>query len=261
MNIAVCVKVVPTGKHGQALDPATGRLRRDAGTLSDLDRHALEAALKLREEGQVGVDKIVAVSMAPSASLGAVQEALALGADSAAHVADRQLEGSDLLATSRVLSQALAQVNPDMVLFGPQGEDSSGAMLWSAVGARLGVPVLSQALELEVSGARVQIVRQSEAGYETLSAPIPCVVSVSTGINQPRYASLKGRMHARRKPHDLLTLDRLGLEPHLAGESGSGTRVLGTRQPAARGEARVIKNGPDAAAQVLAYLREKKLVQ
>jgi electron transfer flavoprotein beta subunit len=261
VKIAVCVKVVPTGRHGRSIDPASGRIVRDAGALSDLDRHAVETALKLREDGKVEVEEIVVVTAAPSASLGAVQEALAMGAERAVHIADRTLEGSDLLATSRVLSKALSEERADLVLFGPQGDDSSGAMLWAAVGARLGLPVLSHAIELEASGGRVRILRQSEAGYETLSAAPPCIVSVSSAINQPRYVSLKGRMAARTKAHDLVTVGKLGLDPSQVGELGSGTRVLGLRQPTPRGERRVIKDGPDVALEVLEFLREKKFVQ
>jgi electron transfer flavoprotein beta subunit len=258
VKIAVCAKVVPTARHSRSVDPSTGRIVRDAGALSDLDRHAVEAAIRIKERGEA--DEIVCVTMAPGASTGAVQEALGMGADRAEHIADRSLEGSDMLATSRVLASVLASVGAGLIMFGPQGEDSSGGVLCAAVGGRLGLPVLSQCVELTIAGDQAKAVRQTEAGYETLTAALPCLVSVSAAINQPRYVSLRGKLLARRKPHTLMSLSRIGVDPALAGSSGAGTKVLGLREPPPRGERRTIREGPDAASQVYEFLREKKLL-
>ena len=258
MRIAVCAKVVPTARHGRSIDPSTGRIVRDAGSLSDLDRHALEEAIKLKERGEA--DEVVCVAVAPSASTGAVQDALGMGADRAEHIADPALEGSDLLATSRVLASVLASVQADLIIFGPQGEDSAGGLLWAAVAGRLGLPVLSQCTRLTLAGQQVIAMRQTEAGYETLTAALPCLVSVSAGINQPRYVSMRGKLLARRKPHNLVPLSATGVDPALVGAVGAGTKVLGLREPPARGERRTISDGPDAAARVFEFLREKKLL-
>jgi electron transfer flavoprotein beta subunit len=257
MKVAVCVKVVPSGRHSRRINPSTGRLVRDAGALSDLDRHALEEALRIRERGEA--DEVLVVSMAPGASLGAVREALAMGADRAIQVADAALEGSDLLVTSRVLAQVLAQESADLVIFGPQGEDSNGGMLWSATAARLGLPVLSQADELTLDDGRARVVRQTEAGYETLDAPLPCVVGVTGSINQPRFAPVKGKLAAQNKPLALVSLAQLDLAQELVGEAGAGTTVLALREPPSRGEARVIR-GPDVEIELYEFLRAKGLV-
>jgi electron transfer flavoprotein beta subunit len=260
MKIVVCVKVVTSAKHAQRLDPDTYRIVRDAGRLNEYDRHAVEGAIVVRESGQQPVEEIVVVAVAPSASLAAVQDTLAMGADRAVHVADAALAGSDLLGVSRVLAVAIAREQPDLVLFGAQGEDSGGSLLWAAVAGRLELPLLSQAVTMEFDSERVRVVRQTEAGYETISAATPCVVSLSTEANQPRYVSMKGRIAARRKKHDLVPLRDLDIEPEAVGTAGAATVVLDTAPAPARSQARVIKDGPDAARQLLEFLREKKLV-
>ena len=259
MRIAICAKVVPSGRHNRRIDPETGYLVRDAGTLSDLDRHAIEEALQIRDRTQV--DEIVVICMAPASSTGAVMDALAMGVDRAIHIADRVLEGSDLLATSRVLAQALRNESPDLILFGPQGEDSSGAMLWAAVAARLDLPVMSQAEKLVLSAGSASVVRQTEAGYETLEAPLPCVVGVAGSINQPRFAPVKGKLTARNKPNVMVTVAELGLDPALVGQAGSGTRVIEMVDPPARAEPLLIRDGPDVGNHLYELLRIRNLVQ
>ncbi|MBV9593390.1 MAG: electron transfer flavoprotein subunit beta/FixA family protein, partial [Actinobacteria bacterium] len=202
--------------------------------LSDLDRRAIEEGLRLKESGTA--TDVVLIAMAPASSTGAIVDALAMGVDRAIHVADRSIEGSDLLVTSRVLAQAIGRESPDLVLFGPQGEESSGAMLWAAVAARLSLPVLSQADELAVADGRAQIVRQTEAGYETLAAPLPCVVGVTGSINQPRFAPIKGKLTARTKPNSMVTVAELGVAGDQVGAAGSGTRVLAIKPPPSRGD-------------------------
>jgi electron transfer flavoprotein beta subunit len=257
MKVAVCAKVVPAGRQNRRIDPSSGRIVRDAGALSDLDRHAVEEALRIRERGEA--DEVLVVSMAPGASLGAVRDALAMGADRAIQVSDPALEGSDLLGTSRVLAHVLRQESPDLVIFGPQGEDSNGAMLWSAAASRLGLPVLSQVEELALEDGRARIVRQTEAGYETLDAPLPCVIGVTGSINQPRFAPVKGKIAAHKKPLALASLAQLGLPPDLAGRAGAGTTVTALREPPRRAEGQVVR-GPDVEVEVYEFLRSKRLV-
>jgi electron transfer flavoprotein beta subunit len=198
--------------------------------------------------------------MAPGASLGAVRDSLAMGADRAIQIADAALEGSDLLGTSRVLAFVLQQEQPDLILFGPQGEDSNGAMLWSAVASRLGLPVLAQVEDLVLDGGTARVTRQTESGYETLEAPLPCVVGVSGSINQPRFAPIKGKLAARNKPLALVSLAQLGADPGIAGRAGAGTSVLALKEPPSRGEATVIRGGPDVEVQIYEFLRSRRLV-
>lgn len=145
-------------------------------------------------------------------------------------------------------------------MFGPQGEDSNGAVLWASVAERLRLPLLSQASRLELVAGRVRVERQTEQGFDVVEAPLPCVVSVTTSINQPRYASPRGVIAAKGKPVDVLALGDLGLTPEDAGLAGSGTAVGAISDPPPRAQARLVENGDGRAArEVLAYLRERGL--
>ena len=258
MKIAVCVKEVPDAAAPRRIDPTTLRLDRSGeGTLNPWDLAAVEEALRL-VEGRGG--EVVCVSMGPERALGSLRKALAMGADRTVLVTDPSLAGSDLVASSRVLAAALERESADLVLFGQQGSDSDGAVLWSAVADRLRLPVISQAASLEVSDGRVRVKRQTEYGYDVIESPTPCVVAVSDAINEPRYPSLKGIMGAKKKPQDTLTAADLGLDADAVGEAGSGTVVLSLAPPPTRGESLVIEDDGSAAEKILAYLAERKLI-
>jgi electron transfer flavoprotein beta subunit len=265
VKVAVCVKTVPEepiwlrGDH--RLDPETLRLvRSERALVSPHDRHALEEALRVRDES--GGGEVVAVTMAPVQAVAALRSALALGVDRAVVVCDDALAGSDLLVTGRVLARVLEREAPELVLFGPQGEDSNGAVLFASVAERLRSPLLSQASKLEVAGGRARIERQTEHGFEAIEAPLPCVVAVTTSINQPRYASPRGLIAAKTKSTEVVALAELGIAPESAGHAGSGTDVSAISDPPPRPEPHLIENADGAAAgKVLAYLAERGLVQ
>jgi electron transfer flavoprotein beta subunit len=193
--------------------------------------------------------------MGPPKAADALRKGLAMGADRAVLVADDTLAGADLVATSKALAAALEAWEPDLVLFGQQSADGNGACLWAAVAERLGLPVVSQAAELTVSGGAVTCRRQTETGYERLRAPLPAVVAVSESINEPRYPSLKGIMGAKSKPQETLSAADLGLDG-----AGSATTVLALAAPPARGESRRVEGGPEAADAIVEYLAEKRLL-
>src|SRR5512132_1115586 len=204
MKIAVCVKEVPDAAVNKRIDPNTKRLDRSGeGALNHFDTQAVEEALKIKEAD--GEGEVVLVSMGPPRALDSLRKALAMGADRAVLITDDAAAGSDLVATSRALAAALEREGADLVIFGQQGSDSDGAVLWAAVADRLQQPVISQAAELEVAGGKVKVKRQTEFGYDVIEAPMPAVVAVSDAINEPRYPSLKGIMGAKKKPQETLT--------------------------------------------------------
>ena len=253
MRIAVCVKAVPDAATGARLDPGTKRLDRSGDlVLSEFDAHAVEEALRLRDaagEGEVG-----AISMGPAKAMDALRKALAMGADRAVLISDEALAGADLVATSKALAGALATWQPDLVLFGQQSADGNGACLWAAVAERLRLPVLSQAAGLTVADGAATAKRQTEAGYETLRAPLPAVVAVSEAINVPRYPSLKGIMGAKSKPQEVLSADAVGAA------AASATTVLALQPPPPRAESRRIEGGAETAAAIVDFLAEKRLL-
>ena len=258
MKIAVCVKEVPDAAAPRRIDPATLRLDRSGeGALNPWDLSAVEEALRLVEaEG----GEVVCVSMGPARAAGSLRKALAMGADRAVLVSDEALVGTDLIGTSLALAAALERESADLVLFGQQGADSDGAVLWAAVADRLRLPLVSQAASLEAAGGRVRVKRQTEYGYDVIEAPMPCVVAVSDAINEPRYPSLKGIMGAKKKPQDVFAVADLDLDPAAVGETGAGTVVYALAPPPPRGESLLIEDDGSAAEKIVDYLVENKLI-
>ena len=259
MKIAVCVKQVPDATVTKRIDPQTKRLDRSGeGALNHFDTQAVEEALRIKEREE-GSD-VVLVSLGPEKALDSLRKALAMGADRAVLVSDEAAAGSDLVATSRALAAALQRESPDLVIFGQQGSDSDGAVLWAAVADRLQQPVVSQAAELEVADGKIKAKRQTEFGYDVIEAPLPAVVAVSDAINEPRYPSLKGIMGAKSKPQETVSLGDLGVDTGSAGEAGSGTTVLALADPPARGDAVKVEDDGSAAEKIVEFLVERKLV-
>jgi electron transfer flavoprotein beta subunit len=254
------VKEVPDAAASKRLDPQTFRLDRSGpAALNEFDTHALEEGLRLKDGG--GADEVVALLVGPSRAADSLRKALAMGADRSIQISDDTMAGSDLVATSRVLANALERESADLILFGQQASDSDGAVLWAAVADRLRLPVISQAASLELNEGKAKVKRQTEYGYDVIEAPLPCVVAVSDAINEPRYPALKGIMGAKKKPQETLSAADLGVQADEAGESGSRTEVYAVGEPPQRGESRKIEDdGGDAADQIVAYLLEKKLL-
>ena len=258
MKIAVCVKQVPEGGT-KRIDPQTKRLDRsgEAG-LNTFDTNAIEEALRLREAS--GDGEVLLVSMGPARATEALRKGLAMGADRAVLVSDDAAAGSDLVATSAVLSKVLEREGADLVLFGQQASDSDGAVLCAAVAERLRLPLVSQVSGLELEGATLATKRQTEFGYDHAAAPLPAVVAVSDAINEPRYPSLKGIMGAKSKPQETLTVTDLGLALETVGEPGSRTEVLALGSPPPRGETLKLEDDGSAAQKVVELLAERKLI-
>jgi electron transfer flavoprotein beta subunit len=259
MKIAVCVKQVPDATVHKRIDPATKRLDRSGeGALNPTDLNAVEEAIRIKETQ--GEGEVVLVSLGPAKAADALRKALAMGADRALLVSDDAAAGSDLVATGRALAAALERESADLVLFGQASNDGDGAVLWAAVADRLRLPVISQVAELTVDASGAKGKRQTEHGYDLISAPLPAVVAVSDAINEPRYPSLKGIMGAKTKPQETLAAADLGLDPGSVGEAGSKTVVLDLGAPPSRGDSVKIDDDGSAAQKILEYVTERKLL-
>jgi electron transfer flavoprotein beta subunit len=258
VKIAVCVKQVPDATVHKRLDPATNRLDRSGeGALNPTDVNAVEEALRLKESAG---GEVVLVSLGPEKAMDSLRKGLAMGADRAVLVSDGAAAGSDLVGTSRVLAAALAREAPDLVLFGQQSSDADGAVLWAAVSDRLRRPMVSQVAELTVEGGTLTGKRQTEFGYDVISAPLPAVVAVSDAINEPRYPSLKGIMGAKSKPQDVVALGDLGVDSAEVGEAGSRTTVRSVAPPPGKSDQVRIDDDGSAAERIVEYLAARRLI-
>jgi electron transfer flavoprotein beta subunit len=259
MNIVVCVKQVPDTAVERTLRPGDGTLDRQTpdGLINELDEYAIEEGLRIAEAhgGEVTI-----LSMGPAKAAESIRKALSMGADKAVHLSDEALAGSDALATSAAMAQVLRQVGFDLVICGSESTDARGGVLPAMLAERLGVPQLTLASKVDISGSDVTIRRLTDDGYAVVTGSLPAVISVVEKINEPRYPSFKGIMAAKKKPVQVLSLADIGLEADAVGLGGSATAVadFAARPPRAAGV--IVKDDGDGGAKVAAFLAERKFI-
>jgi electron transfer flavoprotein beta subunit len=258
VKIVVCIKQVPaTGADKRY----TSDLRLDrAGAeaiINPLDEYAIEQALRLADDG--AAESVSYLSMGPEQAGEALRRALAMGGDEAVLVTDAALAGADEWSTAKVLAAALDKMAPDVALMGMASDDARGSLVPGAVAAMRGLPLLSYGAELKVSDGEARIRRLSATGFDWISAPLPVVASVTDQVGEPRYASLKGIMAAKRKPLETWSLADLGLS---ADGLDPLTRVTAARPPEAKAPTERIENLPaaEAATKIADWLAARKLI-
>jgi electron transfer flavoprotein beta subunit len=260
MKVVVTVKQVPATTADKRYT-ADLRLERASAesVINPLDEAALEQALRLAESG--AVDQVTYLSMGPAQAAEALRRALAMGGDEAYLVTDDALNGADEWATARVLAAALAKLAPDVALMGMASDDARGSLVPGAVAALRGLPLLSYGSELTLGDGAARIRRLTATGFDIVEAPLPVVASVTDQVGEPRYASLKGIMAAKRKPLETWSLADLGLD---AGSlrGAALTRVVEARPPEAKSPTERIENvgADEAASRVADWLAARKLI-
>jgi electron transfer flavoprotein beta subunit len=263
VKICVLVKEVPDAAVEKRINPATGRLDRSGEkNLNPYDTHAIEAAMQLREGGQLQVDEIVAVTMGPTSAVRALHKAVSLGADRSVHLSDDALAGSDVAATGYALAKTLQRENPDIVLLGQQSDDGECYTIGAVVADHLQMPSLTQVIKIEVTDGKLRCERQAEYGYDTVDIALPAVISVGDAINEPRYPSLKAIMGAKKKPLDTLATADVGIEPDRVGEAGSMVVASDFRPPPEKQGGQIIEDEDtdETVAKIVTWLEERKLI-
>ena len=263
MKIVVCVKHVPDLQAERRFTD-DGRVDRGQGdgTLNELDENAVEAAVALVEAHG---GEVVVLTMGPEDAEDAVRRGLQMGADTAVHVLDAAIEGSDALGTAEVLAAAVRAIGAegpvDLVVTGMASLDGLMSVVPSLLSAHLGLPQATLAAELTVDpeARTVRVRRELDHATEVLEASLPAVVSVTDQANEPRYPSFKGIMAARKKPVVTWTLADLGVDPSDVGEAGARTRVLEATPRPPREDRVLITDDGDAGLRLAAYLVENRL--
>jgi electron transfer flavoprotein beta subunit len=262
LKIIVSVKLVPDTNADKRIDPSTKRLVRTGvdTVLNPFDEYAIEAALQLRDKLADG-STVTIVSMVPESGKEVVRKALAMGADDAVMLSDPALAGSDLWGTAYVLAAGLRKVGFDLVLCGTQSTDAITGDVPGMLAEFLGVPGLTNARELAVADGRLRVKRETDTGYQTVSAPLPALASVTKSANEPRYPSLKGIMGAKKKDIKTLAIADLGLTLAV-GSDGARTEVLDLATPPAREKGRTVtaSDGAEGARAVVDFLKSRKLL-
>ncbi|GAB4005924.1 electron transfer flavoprotein subunit beta/FixA family protein [Nocardioides ultimimeridianus] len=263
MNIVVCVKYVPdaTADRRFESDNTVDRVGVD-GLLSELDEYAVEQALQLKEKRADEEVNVIALTVGPQAAEAAVRKALQMGADSAVHVIDDAIAGSDAIATSLVLAKAIEKIGvPDLVVTGLAGTDSMMSVMPAMLAERLNLPQVSQAAVVESQGDQVRIKRDGDAATEVIGGTMPLVLSVTDQSGEARYPSFKGIMAAKKKPLETYSLGDLGVDAGEVGLSVAWSEVTETaaRPPRTAGEIVKDEDGSGATALV-EFLASKKFI-
>jgi electron transfer flavoprotein beta subunit len=199
MKIAVCVKQVPTREWQPRLrDDKTWIREHDASfEMNEPDAYALEEALRLREKHG---GEVVVCSAGPARVQQVLREALARGADRALHVEDETLGSADAFVTAGALAAAMTDEKFDLVLTGLQSDDQGHGQTGVVLAERLGIPHSTIIMEIQIDGPTLRVKRELEGGwFQWVAMPLPALLTIQSGINQLRYATLKGIMAAKKK--------------------------------------------------------------
>ncbi len=267
MKIAVCVKQVPDSwAEKKMADGLLDRASVDA-VLNDLDEYAIEEALRIVEantpEGaEVSDHTITLISMGPERATDALRKGLSMGADSAIHISDAALSGSDALATSLVLSQAITKGGYDLVICGTESTDARMSVIPAMLAERLHWAQLTFAGSVTVDpiAGAVSIARVTEEGVEKLTAQLPAIVSVVEKINEPRYPSFKGIMAAKKKTINLLALADVGVSASDVGLASAWSQVKDAALRPPRGAGIKVEDAGNGGTELVTFLAEKRLV-
>jgi electron transfer flavoprotein beta subunit len=222
--------------------------------LSKWDENALEAALQLKEANG---GEVTAITIGPERAGEALRKALAMGADKGIHVNDPAAEGSDSFGYARILAAAIKRGPFDLVITGRQAQDTDMGATGAALAELLGVPLCVNIVRMEpkLADGVLTMRRKGDAGAEVLEVKLPALFTANDSLNEPRLASLRGIMQAKKKPMETLTLADLGVEPGQVGTVGAGVQVVAFAPPPQRAAGRKFEGDPeDVTRQVVELL-------
>lgn len=209
MKIGVCVKQVPAKDAPLAISVGAVWIRETdiSFETNEPDGYALEEALRLKEKHG---GEVVAISMGPGRAKQTIKEALAKGADRGIHVADNEFFKLDPLSSARSLAAAIRSETFDLILTGLQSDDQGLGQTGVLLAELLDLPHATMIMQIEVVDGRMKLKRELEAGwFQFVELPLPAVLSIQSGINKPRYATLRGIMAAKKK--EIVTIERASL--------------------------------------------------
>jgi electron transfer flavoprotein beta subunit len=252
VKIAVCIKQVPTREWQPRLnDDKTWIRDQDVSyEMNEPDAYALEESLRLREKHG---GEVVVCSAGPARVQQVIREALARGADRALHVEDDALGAADAYTAASALSAAMAEQQFDLILTGLQSDDQGHAQFGPVLAEKLGIPHSTIIMEVIVDGSALKVKRELEGGwFQHLSMPLPALLTIQSGINQLRYATLKGIMAAKKKEITKVAAPA-GLTPRL--------KIVAMHPPQKDKQTVMIGGSPaEAARELIKRLREEARV-
>lgn len=245
MNVIVCVKRVPdtetrirVDESGRGIDPSGVKY-----IMSPYDEFAVEAGLRLKEA--TGEGEVALLTFGDAAAQETLRTGLAMGADRAVLLTGEA--GMDGLETAKALAAELEGADAPLILFGVKAADADQQQVGPMVATVLGRPCVTGVSSFELSSGKAVCQREVEGGSEVVEVALPAVLTITKGAYEPRYASLKGIMAAKRKP----------LEQKEAGAVEARLRITRLSEPPPRTAGRIVGEGPDAVPELVRLLREE----
>jgi len=261
LNIVVCIKQVPETTEVQ-FDEETGRLKREgvAAVINPFDEYAIEEALRLKEK-HGGTVKVI--TMGPPWAADALRDAIAMGADEGWLATDRVFGGADTWATSLTLAKCIQKMGPyDLIICGLKTTDGDTGQTGPEMAEHLDIPHACYVSEIkELKDRKVTLRRNLDDGVETLEAKLPILLSVGKDINQPRLATLRGLLKAKKAEIKEITNKDLNLDPKAIGLDGSYTRVVKIFEPTVHEAGEVVEGTVDELVEAIySKLQECKVI-
>lgn len=256
MNVVVLAKYVPNPSGDPPEIGPDHLLRREeaAGALDPSDAPSVEIALRLAETAG---GEVTVVSMGPEPAMTAVSKALAMGADRGMLITDASLRGTDVLATAKVLAAAIKRAPFDLVVAGVESTDGATGTMPMTLAAMLGIPSATFARHAVLEDRRVRIERQTSSGYDVVECALPALVTVTAGIAEPRYPSLREIVAARKKPTERLSLADLGLGPE---DVRPTQAITGLEFASDTRTGEIVDDPADAPARIVQFLKEAEVI-
>lgn len=256
MKIAVCMKQVPAKDAPLRFsDDGTWVKESDISfETCEPDGYALEAALQLKEKHG---GEVVVVSLGPERVRQVIKEGLAKGAERAIHVTDDQFHQLDPYQTAATIAGAVKQEGFDLILTGLQSDDHGFGQTGVLVADLLGLPHATLIMDIEVKDGSLRVKRELEAGwFQWVELPLPAVLTIQSGINKPRYASLKGIMAAKKKE-----IRAVGRAEVLPAETVATQKTDGIYVPEKTKQTEFLQGAPkDVAAKLIEKLKHEARV-
>jgi electron transfer flavoprotein beta subunit len=254
MHVVVCVKQVPDTETKIRVKDGQVDHSETKYVVNPYDEYAVEEGLRIKES--LGEGKITLVSTGPERAKDALKSGLAVGADEAIHLIDEAFNGSDPYGTALILSRALQKLDYDIVFCGKQGVDDDHAQVGIILAELLDIPHVSVVTKLEISDDRKSIVahREVEGGHEVIEAPLPAVITAQKGLNEPRYASIKGIMAVKKKVIPEWNAEEIEVEKDRVGAEAARIAATEVTLPTDRTAGQVFDEDPTQDAKKVAHL-------
>ena len=258
MEIIVLVKQVPDTESliEIAGDGVSIKTQDIKWVMNPYDEIAVEEALQIRD-AQGGA--VTIISMGGQKAVETIRTALAMGADKGVHINDPAAEGSDALATAKILAAAVKENPYDLIIAGHRAVDEDNYQVAAGVAELLGIPQISMVVKAELLDGKIKCVRTIEGGTVSMEASLPALFTTQRGLNEPRYASLPGIMKAKKKPVDVKTIADLGLDPATVGADNRKVKVKALNFPPERQAVKMIagESAQEKAAELVRVLHEE----